>query len=177
MKFFLNSQRSVSLCSNRVSFHFKTRCCVRLSRRQFFNLDDIVCNMKHLRLHNYPLDNHLWLQHTRNSTYLSAPDAYFRFHPKSLERYIRDIHPVIRFILIHGKRESYQRDALHARSQHTRPRRITSQVRRETFSRTTRNVTSSDEQREKRTTLPTGYDSNTRSTNTKRSRRHAQRTP
>lgn len=176
MKFMIQSKQYVALRNGRVCFDYKSRPCITLSERQFHNLNDIICSIKRLHLRAYPLSDHLWLRVNRGNITLSTSDSYFLFFPDGWKKYIRRIHPVIRFILSHGKRDRYQHDAFHAHRQQAQSRKPSSKARRQTLLRSTRDAASTYEQRTQCTTLPPRDSSNSRSYQPARGRRDATRT-
>ena len=176
MKFNIEASQYVALRKGCVCFDYKACCRIVLSRRQFFNLHDIVHNAHYLRLESYPLSDNMWLCIDREGASLRSPDSFFQFHSEGWKKYIRSIHPAIHFIFAYGERDCDQHDVIHARRRQSQSRGYTSRSWRQTVSRPSRDVTSSNEQRSQRTALSSWNSSDSRETVSGRSRKHASRT-
>lgn len=176
MKFHLHAAQYVALRRGRISFEEEGRHAMCLSQQQFYNLGDILITLDHLDLHAYPLDDQAWLHVRREGVALANPYGHFWFHPESWVVYKKRLHPVIHFILLHGRRERHQHDENHVRRWRARSRRAARHTRRQTLSRASSHAPTYHEQRAQRPTVSSRYSSNSRSRQRARSTRHASRT-
>ena len=176
MKFHIQNSQYVALRNGRVCFDHKLRRYITLSQRQFLNLHDIVTNIHRLHLQAFPLDNHVWIRIDREGACLCTQNSYFKFRAEGWRKYIRNIHPVIRYMLLHGERDGDQHDAFYARYEQSQPRSSTRDVRRQTLSRTPRDVTTCYEERSQRTTIPLLNSADSRESVSMRSGSHVSRT-
>lgn len=176
MKFELSGQQRVLLRRNNVIFCHKHFQFITMNVRQFENFNDMMKEMTMLRLKRYPLGGQLWLHREHDSFRLTSPDTYFLFYPRSWQRYKIHVHRRIYNILRqHERAQGDQYDAHNESEFKPRPRRLTSYSRRQALSRSTRDVTTTYEQRQERAAISKGYDSNPRSHLQSRSREDADR--